>query len=154
MYQMLLEALSLKDTFWEAISKKHNISEEGDCCGSNSLQLERIDVFYNENFTKKYGFIGKGYYIKDSELVQQVINVVRKEAELADCGTCSELGSLLFLKIREEYPDRIISTHSVLPFPKLLFLHQIVKNNDATFCIDNEALDITCFCTLRLINPG
>lgn len=55
---------------------------------------------------------------------------MRKEAEGCDCmqgfqlahslggGTGSGLGTLLLSKIREEYPDRIMSTFSVFPSPK------------------------------------
>lgn len=55
----------------------------------------------------------------------------RKEAEGAEClqgfqivhslggGTGSGMGTLLINKIREEFPDRIINTHSVIPSPKV-----------------------------------
>jgi tubulin beta len=80
-------------------------------------------------------------------------------------GTGSGLGSLLLSKIREEYPDRMLSTYSVVPSPKVsdtvvepynavLTVHQLVENCDATFCIDNEALYDICFRTLKLTNPG
>jgi tubulin beta len=79
-------------------------------------------------------------------------------------GTGSGLGTLLVSKIREEYPDRIMSTFSVVPSPKVsdtvvepynatLSVHQLVENTDATFCIDNEALYEICFNTLKLTNP-
>lgn len=52
-------------------------------------------------------------------------------------------------KIREEYPDRIINTYSVVPSPKVsdtvvepynatLSVHQLVENTDEIYCIDNE----------------
>lgn len=34
-------------------------------------------------------------------------------------GTGSGLGTLLLAKIREEYPDRIMKTYSVIPSPKV-----------------------------------
>merc|ERR1712194_504777 len=34
-------------------------------------------------------------------------------------GTGSGMGTLLISKIREEYPDRIMSTYSVIPSPKV-----------------------------------
>ena len=55
----------------------------------------------------------------------------RKEAEGAEClqgfqivhslggGTGSGMGTLLINKIREEFPDRILNTHSVIPSPKV-----------------------------------
>ncbi|KAH9640350.1 hypothetical protein HF086_001702 [Spodoptera exigua] len=61
----------------------------------------------------------KGHYTEGAELVESVMDVVRKEAEPCDClqgfqlthslggGTGSGLGTLLLSKLREEYPDRI-----------------------------------------------
>merc|ERR1712046_541456 len=79
-------------------------------------------------------------------------------------GTGSGMGTLLISKIREEYPDRIMTTFSVVPSPKVsdtvvepynatLSVHQLVENTDETFCIDNEALYDICFRTLKLSTP-
>jgi tubulin beta len=79
-------------------------------------------------------------------------------------GTGSGLGTLLISKIREEYPDRIMNTYSVVPSPKVsdtvvepynatLSVHQLVENTDETYCIDNEALYDICFRTLKLTTP-
>nr|CAD2209035.1 unnamed protein product [Meloidogyne enterolobii] len=79
-------------------------------------------------------------------------------------GTGSGMGTLLISKIREEYPDRIMATYSVVPSPKVsdtvvepynatLSVHQLVENTDETFCIDNEALYDICFRTLKLTTP-
>ncbi|XP_013141907.1 PREDICTED: tubulin beta chain-like [Papilio polytes] len=119
----------------------------------------------------------KGHYTEGAELVDSVLDVIRKEAEGCDClqgfqlthslggGTGSGLGTLLLSKIREEYPDRIMNTFSVVPSPKVsevvlepynatLSVHQLVENTDMTFCIDNEALYNICFRTLRLASPS
>uniref|UniRef100_F1LD09 Tubulin beta-1 chain n=1 Tax=Ascaris suum TaxID=6253 RepID=F1LD09_ASCSU len=75
------------------------------------------------------------------------------------------MGTLMISKIREEYPDRIMSSFSVVPSPKVsdvvlepynatLSVHQLVENTDETFCIDNEALYDICFRTLKLTNPS
>ena len=118
----------------------------------------------------------KGYYTEGAELVDSVLDVVRKESESCDClqgfqltqslggGTGSGLGTLLISKIREEYPDRVMSTFSVVPSPKVsdtvvepynatLSVHQLVENTDETYCIDNEALYDICFRTLKLTTP-
>uniref|UniRef100_A0A8C2NIR7 Tubulin/FtsZ 2-layer sandwich domain-containing protein n=1 Tax=Capra hircus TaxID=9925 RepID=A0A8C2NIR7_CAPHI len=74
------------------------------------------------------------------------------------------MGTLLISKIREEFPDRIMNTFSVVPSPKVsdtvvepynatLSVHQLVENTDETYCIDNEALYDICFRTLRLSTP-
>ena len=70
-------------------------------------------------------------YTEGAELVDSVLDVVRKEAEGTDClqgfqithslggGTGSGMGTLLISKIREEYPDRMMCTFSVVPSPKV-----------------------------------
>merc|ERR1719199_910933 len=74
------------------------------------------------------------------------------------------MGTLLISKIREEYPDRIMLTFSVVPSPKVsdtvvepynatLSVHQLVENADEVMCLDNEALYDICFRTLKLTTP-
>ncbi|XP_042556978.1 tubulin beta chain-like [Dipodomys spectabilis] len=66
------------------------------------------------------------------------------------------MGTLILNKIREEFPDSIMNTFSVMPLPKMLdtgTLDSLVENADETFCIDNEALYDICFCTLKLPMP-
>lgn len=110
----------------------------------------------------------KGHYTEGAELVDAVLDVVRKEAENCDCmqgfqlchslggGTGSGLGTLLLAKIKEEYPDRMMCAFSVVPSPKVsdtvvepynatLSVHQLVENADEVMCIDNEALYQICF---------
>ncbi|KAI1357587.1 putative tubulin beta chain-like protein [Xylaria arbuscula] len=104
-----------------------------------------------------------GYFDEGAELVDQVLDVVRREAERSECvqgfqlshslvgGTGAGMGSLLLDKIREDYPDRMIATFSVLPSPKLsdvviepynttLSMHHLIENCNKTFIFDNEAL--------------
>lgn len=118
----------------------------------------------------------KGHYTEGAEISENVLDVVRKEAESCDClqgfqlthslggGTGSGFGTLLCSKLQEEYPDRIISTFSVVPSPKVsevvlepynavLSAHQLVDSSDLTQYIDNEALYDICFRTLRKTNP-
>ena len=118
----------------------------------------------------------KGHCTEGAEVIDSVLDVARKEAESCDClqgfqlmhslggGTGSGLGTLLISKIREEYPDRIMTTFSVVPSPKVsdtavkpynctLSVHQLVENTDETFGIDNEALYDICFRTLKLTTP-
>merc|ERR1711865_199830 len=101
---------------------------------------------------------------------------VRKEAENTGClqgfqicqsiggGTGSGMGTLLISKIREEYPDRMMYTYTVIPSPKVsdtvvepynavLSMHQLVENVDATYVLDNEAMYDICFNTLKLPQP-
>lgn len=119
----------------------------------------------------------KGHYTVGAELVEYVLDIVRREAEGCDClqgfqithslggGTGAGLGTLLISKIREEFPDRMMATFSVFPSPKVsdtvvepynatLSVHQLIENSDETFCIDNQALYDICMRTLRLSNPS
>ena len=201
--------------FWEVICDEHGIDPTGTYHGESDLQLERINVYFNEATGGKYvpravcvdlepgtldavragpygqvfrpdNFIfgqsgaannwAKGHYTEGAELIDSVLDIVRKEAEGCDClqgfqlahslggGTGSGMGTLLLSKIREEYPDRIMCTFSVVPSPKVsdtvvepynctLSVHQLVENSDETFCIDNEALYDICFRTLKLTTP-
>ena len=179
------------------------------------LQLERINVYYNEATGGRYvprailmdlepgtmdsvragpfgqpfrpdNFVfgqtgagnnwAKGHYTEGAELIDSVLDVVRKEAVGCDClqgfqmchslggGTGSGMGTLLISKVREEHPDRIMETFSIIPSPKVsdtvvepynavLSFHQLVENADECFLPDNEALYDICFRTLKLTTP-
>merc|ERR1712038_2027802 len=105
----------------------------------------------------------KGHYTEGAELVDGVLDKIRMAVEMCDApqgfqlmhslggGTGSGMGTLLLLKIRDAYPDRITTTYSVYPSPKVsdtvvepynavLSSHQLLENSDETFIIDNEAL--------------
>lgn len=202
--------------FWEVVSDEHGIDPTGQYHGNSDLQLERINVYYNEVRGGKYVpravlvdlepgtmdtvrsgpfgrlfhpdsyFIGhggaannwaKGHYTEGAEICDPVLDAVRKEAEGCDClqgfqivhslggGTGSGMGTLLLTKIREEYPDRIISTFSVLPSPKVsdtvvepynavMSIHYLIESTDETYMIDNEALYDICYRTLKLTSPS
>ncbi|XP_042521620.1 tubulin beta chain-like [Dipodomys spectabilis] len=201
--------------FWEMLSDEHNIDCTGNYYGDSHLQLQRIEVYYNEAAGNRYvpraimvdlepgsldsvrsGPLGpifhpdnfiygqrgagnnwaKGHYTEGAELLESVLDVVRRESERCDClqgfqlahslggGTGSGMGTLILNKIQEEYPDRIMNTFSIMPSPKVsdtvvepynavLSIHQLVENADETFCIDNEALYDICFHKLKLPTP-
>ncbi|EKM78035.1 hypothetical protein AGABI1DRAFT_60995 [Agaricus bisporus var. burnettii JB137-S8] len=119
----------------------------------------------------------KGYYTEGAELVDSVLDVVRRQTEACETlqgfqivhslggGTGAGLGCLLLSKLREEYPDRMLATFSILPSPKvsetvvepynsLLAVNQLIDNGDLTICIDNEALYNICQRTLKIKTPG
>lgn len=118
----------------------------------------------------------KGHYTEGAELVDSVLDVLRREAEQADClqgfqlthslggGTGSGMGTLILSKIREEYPEKMISTFSIMPSPKVsdvvveaynatLSSHQLIENADEVMCLDNDALYDICHRTLKLEDP-
>ncbi|KAG5275347.1 hypothetical protein AALO_G00146420 [Alosa alosa] len=198
--------------FWEVITEEHGINTVGIYEGDSPLQLERLNVYFNEAHGGKYvpravlvdlepgtmdsvrgsrmgqlfrpdsfihGFGAGNNWGQEplrAELVEQVVDRVRVESESCDClqgfqivhslggGTGSGMGTLIINKIREEFPDRIMNSFSVMPSPKVsdtvvepynatLSVHQLIENTDETFCIDNEALYDICFRTLKLTTP-
>ena len=201
--------------FWELIADEHGIDPTGTYCGDSDLQLERIEVYFNEDTSGRFvprailmdlepeamssvrathfgrlfrpdNFVfgkagagsnwAKGYYTEGAELIDSVLDVVRKEVEECDSlqgfqithslggGTGGGMGSLLINKICEEYPNRVIQTSSVVPSPKAgygtpeyynttLSIHQLIENADQVQIMDNEALYNILFKTLRLTTP-
>jgi len=197
------------------ISDEHGIDPTGTYHGDSDLQLERINVYFNEATGGKYvpravlvdlepgtmdsvrsgpfgqifrpdNFVfgqsgagnnwAKGHYTEGAELIDAVMDKARKEAEDCDClqgfqlchslggGTGSGMGTLLISKVREEYPDRIMSTYSVFPSPKvsdvvvepynaILSIHQLIENVDEVSVIDNEALFDILLSKLKIAKP-
>eukprot|EP01114_Cavostelium_apophysatum_P011073 TRINITY_DN2524_c0_g1_i1.p1 TRINITY_DN2524_c0_g1~~TRINITY_DN2524_c0_g1_i1.p1 ORF type:complete len:466 (-),score=113.81 TRINITY_DN2524_c0_g1_i1:50-1447(-) len=118
----------------------------------------------------------RGHYTDGAEMADSVMDVIRRECERCDLlqgfqvahslggGTGSGMGTLLISKIREEYPDRMMSTFSVLPSPRvsdtvvepyncILSVQQLIENADSVMCIDNEALYDICSRSLNVASP-
>jgi len=118
----------------------------------------------------------KGHYTEGAELIEEVLDKVRREIEKCAApqgfqfthslggGTGSGMGTLLILKIRDAYPDKITKTYSIYPSPKVsdtvvepynavLSSHQLLENSDETFIIDNEALYNISANILKLDDP-
>eukprot|EP00930_Biecheleria_cincta_P023244 TRINITY_DN16823_c0_g1_i1.p1 TRINITY_DN16823_c0_g1~~TRINITY_DN16823_c0_g1_i1.p1 ORF type:complete len:506 (+),score=92.28 TRINITY_DN16823_c0_g1_i1:43-1560(+) len=118
----------------------------------------------------------RGFYTNGAELIDLVMDAVRKEVEDCDSlqgfqvcqslggGTGSGMGTLLINRIRELFPDKIIETFSVFPSSKVsdnviepynavLSMQQLTNFADECFMLDNEALyNISCR-TLKLLTP-
>eukprot|EP01084_Bolivina_argentea_P139808 245906_1 len=105
----------------------------------------------------------KGHYTEGGYVIDEVMDVFRKEVEVADepqgvtyihsigGGTGSGLGSLLMMFIRNEYPKLKTTSFAVFPSPKvsdvvvepynaILALNEMSGTCDGVFVIDNEAL--------------
>ncbi|KAJ2780998.1 Tubulin beta-6 chain [Coemansia javaensis] len=118
----------------------------------------------------------KGFYTEGAELLDPVLDSIRHQVEGCDLlsgfqlchsiggGTGSGLGSLMLQKISEEYPDRMLSTFTVMPSQKtseaviepynsVLSIHHLIENSDMTFCLDNEALNRICETVLKIKSP-
>jgi len=197
--------------FWDVIGDEHGIDSTGSYQGESDLQLERINVYYNEVQSGKYApravlvdldpnsmdsikngpsgqlfspdnfVIGqsgtdnnwaKGHYSEGPGYADLVMDVVRREAESCDVlqgfqlshsiggGTGSGMGTLLNNKLSDYYGDKMRSTFSVVPSPKVsdiqldpysavLSVHQLIENSHETFCLDNEALYDICSRTMH-----
>jgi tubulin beta len=111
-------------TFWEVMCEEHGIDATGSYVGNSHLQLERVNVYYNEASGGRYvpravlmdlepgtmdslrtgpygklfrpdNFVfgqngagnnwAKGHYTEGAELIDSVLDVVRKETENCDC---------------------------------------------------------------------
>ncbi|KAF5298070.1 hypothetical protein FQA39_LY11838 [Lamprigera yunnana] len=202
--------------FWEVICDEHSIDARGYFHGESELQLQRINVYFNEISNTKFvprvilidlepgtldivkstpfgrlfrpgnyivgqsgtgNNFAKGRYTEGPEISDYTLDIVRKETEECDylqgfqivhCiggGTGSGLGSLLLEKIKEEYPDRVVSTFTITPSPKVsnavvepynstAMFQYLSDYSDETYIIDNEALYDICFRTLKLGSPS
>ncbi|KAG6384342.1 hypothetical protein SASPL_155848 [Salvia splendens] len=79
----------------------------------------------------------KGHYTEGAELIDSVLDVVRKEAENCDCLQGFQ-----------------VSDTVVEPYNATLSVHQLVENADECMVLDNEALYDICFRTLKLTTPS
>ncbi|KAJ8584850.1 beta-tubulin 2 [Rhizopogon salebrosus TDB-379] len=139
-------------------------------------QLFRPDTYFTADSGAGNNW-AKGYYTEGAELIDGILDIIRRQTEATEAlqgfqiihslggGTGAGLGSLLLSKLREEYPDRMLSTFSILPAPNvsetvvepynsLLSIHQLVDNCDLTICIDNEALYDIAVRTLKIKSPA
>ncbi|XP_030648142.1 tubulin beta-4b chain isoform X9 [Chanos chanos] len=144
--------------FWEVISDEHGIDPTGSYHGDSDLQLDRINVYYNEATGGKYvpravlvdlepgtmdsvrsgpfgqifrpdNFVfgqsgagnnwAKGHYTEGAELVDSVLDVVRKEAESCDCLQGFQLTHSLAI---QELFKRISEQFTAM-FRRKAFLH-------------------------------
>ncbi|BBH01200.1 tubulin beta 8, partial [Prunus dulcis] len=160
--------------FWEVICDEHGIDSTGRYNGDSELQLERINVYYNEASGGRFvpravlmdlepgtmDSVRSGPFGRYSDPITSSSGICHSLGG----GTGSGMGTLLISKIREEYPDRMMMTFSVFPSPKVsdtvvepynatLSVHQLVENADECMVLDNEALYDICFRTLKLATP-
>ncbi|KAE8729441.1 Tubulin beta-3 chain [Hibiscus syriacus] len=138
--------------FWEVVCAEHGIDPTGRYQGDLDLQLERINVYYNEasggRFVPRAVLMDLEPGTMDSirsgpvgaELIDSVLDVVRKEAENCDC--------------LQVFPSPKVSDTVVEPYNATLSVHQLVENADECMVLDNEALYDICFRTLKLTTPS
>jgi len=137
-------------------------------------------LFRPENFVFGQSGAGNNYargYLSDGlELIDAIMDVIRKETEACDCvqgfqlvhslggGTGSGLGTLILSRVHEDFNEKMKCTFSVIPSPLVsdvvvepynacLSLNALLDCADILFANDNEALYDICFRTLKLTCP-
>lgn len=79
-------------------------------------------------------------------------------------GTGGGLGSLYVKEVKDEYPDRILTTYSMLPsadanymvvepYNSILSLNHLIEYTNQTYCFDNGALSNMAVHTLKKNKP-
>ncbi|GAA5992685.1 hypothetical protein JCM5350_002545 [Sporobolomyces pararoseus] len=157
--------------FSEAPGKKYvprSLAVDLEPSTGDAIRSSRLGhLFKPDSFFAGQGGAGnnfaKGFYTDGAELLETIFDALRRQAEECDLlqgfqlvhsiggGTGSGLGSLLLSKVREEYPDRMLATYSVLPSPKVsetvvepynavLSFNQLIDHADLVFTADNEQL--------------
>jgi len=131
-------------------------------------------LFRPDNFV--FGQTGAGVNTADSEdLVNSVMDSVRKEAEqcenlqgfifvhsLSDIG--GTLAGKLMSKVKDEYPDRIVTTFTVVPQPDItdtvmepynaiLSINSLINNADLCVILETQSLYNICFRNLKITAP-
>ncbi|XP_014279312.1 tubulin beta chain isoform X2 [Halyomorpha halys] len=119
----------------------------------------------------------KGYYTDGQQELQPCLDLIRRHCEAADClqgfqvsqslggGTGSGFGSLILQKLYEEYPDRIVSTYSVIPsvtastvvvepYNCVLGVNILMESASEAICMDNEAMNDICLKNLKISFPS
>ncbi|KAM2565056.1 hypothetical protein TB1_007735 [Malus domestica] len=140
--------------FWEVVCAEHGIDGTRRYEGDSELQLEMINVYYNEASCGRYVpramlmdleletmDSAKGHYTEDAELIDSVLDVVHKEAKNCDCRqefqVChfmggdigSGMGTLLISKLTFlVFPSPKVSATVVEPYNETLSVHQLVEN--------------------------
>merc|ERR1719464_2628613 len=105
----------------------------------------------------------KGRFTEGLEVIDEILDIVRRESEASDCvqayqlthslggGTGSGLGTLILNRIRDTYFDKITAAFSVYPSPDtsdvvvepynaVLSVNELIECADQSYTLDNQAL--------------
>ncbi|ELR16260.1 Tubulin/FtsZ family, GTPase domain containing protein, partial [Acanthamoeba castellanii str. Neff] len=126
----------------------------------SSVLFDRSNCFHTTDHIVP-GYWSQGHYLEGAESLDDVLDLVRREAERADtlqafqlfhdvAGACGGgFTTLLLSRLREEYPDTIMSTLSVIPAPPdmplvldlyniVLTLNQLIEYADLCFYVSEK----------------
>ena len=126
--------------------------------------------FYSSGFTDCWNIWPRGHYTDGPEIIDEAVNIIRRECERCDMlqgfqifhsmvgGFGGGFGSLLLLKLRDNYPDRAAFSYSLCPstskkkenFPQhhhvlaiynsIFTMHHLIENTDLCYVLDNGKL--------------
>eukprot|EP01084_Bolivina_argentea_P116498 206982_1 len=142
--------------------------------------LIETDNFISDKYSQPLITWAKGYYTEGAEFIDNVINKIRMEIETCDNlqgfnmihsisgGTGSGLGTLILVKLRDNYPDKKAFTFTIYPstthiysahnhnfhiYNSILAIDRLIENTDLTFNINNDILYNICKTKLKLLHP-
>ncbi|XP_039272068.2 tubulin beta chain-like [Styela clava] len=118
----------------------------------------------------------KGFYTEGAEILDDIMEVIRRETESCDCfegfqvchslggGTGSGLGTLIGQRIKDLYPDRMLMNFSVFPSAEVseavvepynatLSITKLLEHSDEVICFDNKSLYHICNKTMKTKTP-
>lgn len=134
----------------------------------NSILSSELGAIFNPDFiyndqASAGNVFASGFYSVGSEIIDEVMEGVRKQAEKCDVmeafqvthsiggGTGSGLGSLIMNELKSEFPDKMLNCYTVVPsksvsdvvlepYNSILALNYLIDECDSNIIIDNEAL--------------
>lgn len=139
------------------------------------------EVFSPENFIAGTSSTGnnwaKGHLTLGSELIDSIMEVIRREVEMCDTlqgfqlihslggGTGSGLGTLILSKLLDEYPGVVLASQVVFPsmrdadivvepYNSILGLNELIEYSDQCFLYSNSALNDICTNILHRSSTG
>ncbi|KJK63919.1 Tubulin C-terminal domain protein [Aspergillus parasiticus SU-1] len=164
----------------EAVTDEHGLDNSGGDTRDRICTGPRRTFFNPRNLLFRGYCAGQcwaiGYHTAGAELIDEAMDMVRREAEECEClqglqiihsvgwGTGGGMGALLISRLRDEFPDRVITTFSVFPsrvpdvvvepYNVTLSMNRLIEDCDATFCIDNQAFVDACTGALGQCDPS
>lgn len=121
------------------------------------------DMIYNDQPGAGNNF-AMGFYSTGSEIIEEVMEGIRKQAEKCDCmegfqlthslggGTGSGLGSLVMQNLKGEFSDKMLTAYSVVPsiktpevviqpYNSILSMNYLIEECDSNVLISNDSLN-------------
>ena len=121
----------------------------------------------------------QGHYTEGAEVIDEFLDKTRNSIELCDNlqgfqfihgisgGVGGGFGTLYLIKLRDNYPDRVMSSFVVFPsktfyderntnlitYNTILSLHQIIENLDMCFILDNGKVMNGLYDKIGLLKP-